>query len=226
MQFFKDKNPDFLMSIMVELKPLRMSQGDTLYHQKDHAEEIYFIMLGKIKLHVDITPYLTELPEDALPDNFNSDDETLQRKTDPQLIPFIAYTAGSYFGDVDLFQDKRKSQLSAERDSTAVAEQDCNFFVLTKEPFTKMKQVFCAEFAEIQTLALKRRTRHGFLIQSLINKVRAVIEEKRDAVGSIDFMAELGKTQDFYLHEADSTDEENQVKHMIKRKKTFITNYF
>lgn len=31
-QFFKDKNPDFLMSIMIELKPLRMSQGDTLYH--------------------------------------------------------------------------------------------------------------------------------------------------------------------------------------------------
>lgn len=106
-------------------------------------------MLGKIKLHVDITPYLNEIPEDLNPDNFNSDDETLQRKTDTQLIPFIAYTVGSYFGDVDLFQDKRKNQLTAERDSTAIAEQECNFFVLTKEPFTKMKQVFFTEYSEI-----------------------------------------------------------------------------
>lgn len=56
--------------------------------------------------------------------------------------------------------------------------------------------------------------------------MKAVVEEKRDAVGSIDFMAELGKAEDFYLQEADSTDEEKQVKQMIKRKKTFITNYF
>jgi len=31
-QFFKNKNPDFLMSIMIELKPLRLSPGDILYH--------------------------------------------------------------------------------------------------------------------------------------------------------------------------------------------------
>lgn len=65
------------------------------------------------------------------------------------------------------------------------------------------------------------------MIQSLINKVKAVIEERREqVVGSIDFMAELGKVEDFYLQEADSTDEEEQVKSMLARKKTFITHYF
>lgn len=92
------------------------------------------------------------MPPPEASDDFNSDDEQLlQRQTDTKLIPFIAYTVGSYFGDVDLFQDnkKRGCELTAERDSTAIAEQDCNFFVLTKEPFNKMRQVFFAEFSEI-----------------------------------------------------------------------------
>lgn len=31
------------MSIMIELKPLKLQTSDILYHQNDQAEEIYFI---------------------------------------------------------------------------------------------------------------------------------------------------------------------------------------
>ena len=43
---------------MPELKPLKLLQGDILYQQKDHAEEIYLIKQGKIKLYVEINEYL------------------------------------------------------------------------------------------------------------------------------------------------------------------------
>lgn len=59
--FFKEKNQDFLMSIMIELRPLRLQTGDVIYHNKDHGEEIYFISEGKVKLHIDVGPMLFDL---------------------------------------------------------------------------------------------------------------------------------------------------------------------
>ena len=45
---------------MPELKPLKLNIGDILYQQKDHAEEIYMIKSGKIKLNIDINDFLSE----------------------------------------------------------------------------------------------------------------------------------------------------------------------
>ena len=45
---------------MPELKPLKLNVGDILYQQKDHAEEVYMIKAGKVKLHVDINDFLSE----------------------------------------------------------------------------------------------------------------------------------------------------------------------
>jgi len=42
------------MAILPSLKPLKLLIGDILYQKEDHAEEIYLIKLGKIKLQVDI----------------------------------------------------------------------------------------------------------------------------------------------------------------------------
>jgi len=50
---------------MPELKPLKLFQGDVLYYQEEHAEEIYMIKEGRIKLHVDVTGFLIEA-DDAL----------------------------------------------------------------------------------------------------------------------------------------------------------------
>ena len=58
LDFFKDKDEGFILQVIPELKPLKLNVGDILYQQKDHAEEIYMIQQGKIKLNVDINDFL------------------------------------------------------------------------------------------------------------------------------------------------------------------------
>jgi hypothetical protein len=48
--FLKSKPANFLSAILQHLKPLKLLIGDILYQQGDHAEEVYLIKLGKIKL--------------------------------------------------------------------------------------------------------------------------------------------------------------------------------
>lgn len=47
-----------MFTVMPELKPLKLLEGDTLYQQGDHAEEVYMISAGQIKLNVDIVDFL------------------------------------------------------------------------------------------------------------------------------------------------------------------------
>ena len=52
--FFKNKNQDFISYILKLLRPLKVLIGEVLYYQHDHAEEIYMIKQGKIKLMLNI----------------------------------------------------------------------------------------------------------------------------------------------------------------------------
>jgi hypothetical protein len=65
------------------------------------------------------------------------------------FVPFIAYTVGSYFGDTDVFQ----SGLKTERDSTAKADLECDFFVFSRANISNLKKSFPREFKEMQKLA-------------------------------------------------------------------------
>lgn len=121
--FFKNKQPDFLISIMIELKPLKLQHGDILYHQKDHAEEIYFIQQGKIKLNVDVSQFLVE------------EEQIISEKDFGIQLPFLLYSVGSYFGDVDVFNE---SFAGTYRDSTAVSDAESKFFVLQRDSIVKM----------------------------------------------------------------------------------------
>lgn len=51
------------------------------------------------------------------------------------------------------------------RDSTAISDQDSQFFVLQKEAINKMSNTFYAEFKEVENLAIFRRRRHTMLIR-------------------------------------------------------------
>ena len=42
--YFFDKEVDFIVTIMPELKPLKIRKGDTLYVHQDHCDELYMIM--------------------------------------------------------------------------------------------------------------------------------------------------------------------------------------
>jgi hypothetical protein len=77
---------------------------------------------------------------------------------------------GSYFGDSDIFQDG----IQNDRDSTAKADQECNFFVISRSDITIMKKSFPQEVREMRTLAVQRKKRHVRLIQKLRQKVLAI----------------------------------------------------
>jgi hypothetical protein len=79
-----------------------------LYSNGDHADEIYFIKKGRLKLFIDVNEENNEENEVPIP------------------LAFNAYPEGSYFGDSDI--DILGG--TNERDSTAIVENDCHLLVL------------------------------------------------------------------------------------------------
>ena len=143
----KDKNQDFLFMLMPDLKPMKLLKGDILYQERDHAEELYFIKQGKIKLHIDINYFDAGEEDEDFEELENSDAEL-----DKQNIPFIAYVEGSHFGDVDIFCKEG----SLIRDSTAITTNESHFFVLSRESIIQLRRMFKTEIQEMEDLAKKR----------------------------------------------------------------------
>ena len=54
-KFFDDKDPEFLWAILPTFKPMRVYSKDILYNEKDHADEIFFILKGRVKISFDIS---------------------------------------------------------------------------------------------------------------------------------------------------------------------------
>jgi len=53
-KFFNGKGADFLWEILPLLRSMKVHAKDILYNQGDHAEEIFFISQGRVKLYVDL----------------------------------------------------------------------------------------------------------------------------------------------------------------------------
>jgi len=90
---------------------MKVHSKDVIYSEGDHADEIFFISNGWVKLYIDINQGLGEL-------NLNRN-----------LVPFNLYVAGSYFGDVDVLVNESKNM----RDGTAMAEVVTNLLVLNRK---------------------------------------------------------------------------------------------
>eukprot|EP00347_Sterkiella_histriomuscorum_P001048 403373535 len=145
--FFKEKDPDFLWAILPALRPIKLMPTDVLYTQGDHSDEIYFIKKGRIKLYIDV--------------NENNPDAQ-----EPLNIAFIAYVEGSYFGDSDIFfQDENKG-----RDSTAVADTECHLLVLSRKDLMALGDDFQEMSKEIRDIARERKSNHQDLIQETVTE--------------------------------------------------------
>lgn len=42
------------------MRPLKLLEGDVLYQQKDHADEIYMLKQGSIKLNINVFEFLID----------------------------------------------------------------------------------------------------------------------------------------------------------------------
>ena len=93
---------------MPKLKQMNFFSGEDLFHQNDHADEIYFILKGKVKLMYDILDGQADTP-------FNT--------------PFNMYVEGSYFGDSDVLGDLENEG----RDGTALVDAESNLFVINRK---------------------------------------------------------------------------------------------
>jgi hypothetical protein len=71
---------------------------------------------------------------------------------------------------VDIF----RNQILLERDSTAKADTECQFFVLNKEHIMEIKQSYEQEIGEMISLAKRRQLKHKDLITRLQVKVNDI----------------------------------------------------
>jgi CRP-like cAMP-binding protein len=80
-EFFKDKPKDFLRKIFKLFKPIFLSQGEEVYHQGQAANEIYFIIQGRV-----ISKF--KLKDDS--------------------YKSLVVVEGSYFGEVDIILHRER----------------------------------------------------------------------------------------------------------------------
>ena len=158
------------------------------------------IQAGKIKLNVDINDFLA-VDHQTIFKQTDAVDEGVT-VTEPRNMPFVAYCEGSYFGDSDIFM---KSKNLLERDSTAIACQECYLFVMSREFIFKIRATHEAEIKEMQELAKKRKKKHEFLINQLAKKISTIQKEKEETgnTDGVDYELNLMMMDNFEIESSD-----------------------
>ena len=54
-KFFQEKEDRFLWAFLPKMKQMNFFAGEYLFNQREQAEEVYFILKGKVKLMYDLT---------------------------------------------------------------------------------------------------------------------------------------------------------------------------
>ena len=158
------------------------------------------IQAGKIKLNVDINDFLA-VDHQTIFKQTDVGDEGVT-VTEPRNMPFVAYCEGSYFGDSDIFV---KSKNLLERDSTAIACQECYLFVMSRDFIFKIRATHEAEIKEMQELAKKRKKKHEFLINQLAKKISTIQKEKEETgnTDGVDYELNLMMMDNFEIESSD-----------------------
>ena len=142
-KFFEDKPPRFLWYFMPKLKQMNFFAGEYLFYQNEYAEEVYFILKGKVKLMYDLLEGETATPH---------------------YIPFNMYVEGSYFGDSDVLADKNNEG----RDGTALVDGKSCIYVISRKDMMSVLKLFRSTIAvTMRAIAKERRLHHAAAINEL-----------------------------------------------------------
>ena len=118
--FFQDKDPGFISYMVPKLRTICLQAGDYLYKEHEYPDEVYFLTKGKVNL-----------------------------KTQ-NGIAFKTYVQGSYFGEVEILENKtRTCSVQAHKDGA-------EFLVLSKRQFLKTMEEFPKIAEEIRETARMR----------------------------------------------------------------------
>ena len=73
-----------------------------------------------------------------------------------EYLPFNLYVESSYFGDSDIFVSEDRNV----RDSTAIAEVECQLLVITRKELLEILRRFKKVQQEMKEVAKERRKHH------------------------------------------------------------------
>ena len=111
---------------------MKVYKDDALYGQNDPAEEIFFIIKGRIKLYYNI---FCQVPD-----------------REAQYVPVNLFVEGSYFGDVEVILNHGRDV----RKSMAVAKVESLLLVITKKQIEELLRNFSSIHKEMKAVANRR----------------------------------------------------------------------
>lgn len=118
--FFQDKDPGFISYMVPKLRTICLQAGDYLYKEHEYPDEVYFLTRGKVNL-------ITQ-----------------------NGIAFKTYVQGSYFGEVEILENKTRTC------SVRAHKEGAEFLVLSKRQFLKTMEEFPKIAEEIRETARMR----------------------------------------------------------------------
>ena len=122
--FFQDKDPQFISFVVPRLKNVRMQAGEILCKEGDYAEEIFFLIKGRVNFKVSTG------------------------------IVFKSYLQGSYFGEVEVLNNKPRQY------TIQIASRYAEFLVISKRDFINILKEFPVIYSEVRETAKVREMKN------------------------------------------------------------------
>ena len=139
--FFFGKSIEFAFNVFSIQTETTYSPDDIIYKKGEPAEEVYIIYSGSVKLI--------------------SDD----------YIPFIKYSEGSYFGEIEVI-------FKQERTSTAYTDKETVLGIIKRDQLNKIFKDFMSEEEEFKQVAIKRKENNQIALENAIKREQEVNPNK------------------------------------------------
>ena len=155
---------------------MKVYKGDNLYGQNDPAEEIFFIIRGRVKLYYNI---FCQQPN---------------RKA--KYKPINICVEGSYFGDVEVILNKGRDVRLAK----SKAKEESQLLVVTKKKILDLLHDFPSVFKEMKSVASRRLAYQNRSIDLVKQEFFGVINDEGDRLPEFT----MGAVKDETLYEKES----------------------
>jgi len=133
---------------------MKVYKDDALYGQNDPAEEIFFIIKGRVKLYYNIF--------------------CLSPDKDAQYVPCNICVEGSYFGDVEVILNQGRDV----RKAMTVAKVESQLLVVTKKQILELLKGYPSIHKEMKFLAQRRLAYLNKSIEEVKTEFFGVINEE------------------------------------------------
>lgn len=157
-RFLDNKNQEFIWQMLPLFSQMKVYKDDALYGQNDPAEEVFFIIKGRVKQYYNI---FCQRPD-----------------KDAQYLPVNVVTEGSYFGDIEVILNQGRDV----RKTMTVAKVESQLLVVTKVRLLPLLASFPNVLKEMKHVASRRLSCISRSIELIKQEYLGVINEQGDAM--------------------------------------------